>query len=380
MIQQPIEQIHPIASIRYHPSRGRDAFRIGENAVIARPLSATTSVVAYALAHTRQDAYAVYVHPLLNAPDCCAPRSIPAEGDLAVHRRALVTTICALVLVAAGGAANSLAQEEATTQRPADIRLGTCASLGDVVMPLASLAVPSGEALGQDGATPAEQSVTTLPLLLDDILATGHALAVHASPEQVGTPVACGEIGGALGEDGSLAIGLNAMNGAKISGAAYFAPTPEGDGTTVTLLLIDERAGRRGDSGVGGTSEPVAAEPTTSDPATVNDTSTVDDASGVDNATVSPAAAPSTAPAPAPATAGLDGVSTISASNEDGKNAKPDRNKDKATADRDANGNAGNATTDSATDDASKDKERDGERESREGGARAGEDGAGANG
>jgi hypothetical protein len=303
-----------------------------------------------------------------------------------VHRRALLTTLCAFVVVASGGAADSFAQEEATAQRPADIRAGTCASLGDVVMPLASLSVPTGEALGQDGATPAEQSVTTLPLLLDDILTTGHAVAVHASPEQVGTPVACGEIGGALGEDGSLAIGLNAMNGAKISGAAYFAPTPEGDGTTVTLLLIDERAGRRGAGGVGGGSEPVAADPTAAEPAgsdsaAVGAPTTVDNASGVDNATAPPATAP--APAPAPATAGLDGVSTISASNEDGKNAKAARNKDKSTADRDANGNAGNATTDSDTNtgsdnDNDKGKERGGEPE-REGGARAGEDG-GANG
>lgn len=296
-----------------------------------------------------------------------------------MHRRALLTTLCAFVVVASGGAADSFAQDEATAQRPADIRAGTCASLGDVVMPLASLSVPTGEALGQDGATPAEQSVTTLPLLLDDILTTGHAVAIHASPEQVGTPVACGEIGGALGEDGSLAIGLNAMNGAKISGAAYFAPTPEGDGTTVTLLLIDERAGRRGDGGVGGGSEPVAAEPVATDPAAVNDASTVDDAAGVDNATAPPAAAPAPAPAPAPATAGLDGVSTISASNEDGKNAKPARNKDKATADRDANGNAGNANTDSDTNTDDSAKARDGERDNREGGARAGEDG-GANG
>lgn len=297
-----------------------------------------------------------------------------------MHRRALLTTICAFVVVASGGAADSLAQQESTAQRPADIRLGTCASLGDVVTPLDSLFVPTGETQGQGGATPVEQSVTTVPLLLDDILATGHAVAVHASSEQVGTPVACGEIGGALSEDGSLAIGLNAMNGSKISGAAYFAPTPEGDGTTVTLLLIDERAGRRGDAAVGGGSEPVAAEPAASAPAATNDTSTVDDASGVDNATAPPAAAPANAPAPAPATAGLDGVTTISADNADGKNAKPDRNKDKATADRDANGNAGNATTDSDTNENSNDKERDGERPSREGSAHAGEDGAGANG
>jgi hypothetical protein len=300
----------------------------------------------------------------LNARFCHAPRTIPAEGDLAVHRRVMLAAIFALT-ASWSWAAGGLTQE-ATIERPADIRIGACASPGEVVAPLTPLVVPIGDAQGQPGTPRVEQSVTALPLVLDDILATGHAVAVHASAEQAELPAACGEIGGTLSDDGTLAIGLYTMNGSRVSGTAHFAPTPDG-GTTVTLLVIDERAGRRG-------GEETEAGAAPNDPAvgggTVGDASTGDEASGGDNTVMPPAAAP------APATAGLDGVTTISASDEDGANAKPDRTKDKASADRDANGNAGTATTDAATDG----KARDDERNKREGGASAGEDGSGANG
>ena len=104
--------------------------------------------------------------------------------------------------------------------------------------------VPEGDPQGQAGATPVQQSVTEVPLLLEDILSASYSVTVHASPEQVGTPIACGEIGGTLAADGSLSIGLQAMNGAKLSGVAAFAPTAAGDGTSVSILLVDERGGR----------------------------------------------------------------------------------------------------------------------------------------
>ena len=85
------------------------------------------------------------------------------------------------------------------------------------------------------------QSTTEVPLPLMDILAASHAIAAYASPEEVGTPIACGEIGGALGEDGTLAIGLQAMNGAKMSGVSYFTPGECAGSTIVTVLLVDEQ-------------------------------------------------------------------------------------------------------------------------------------------
>jgi hypothetical protein len=148
------------------------------------------------------------------------------------------------VVVAVSWSATGTLAQESSPQHPADIRVGDCVSLGEVVASLAPLMVPEGEPQGQVGATPVHQSVTEVPLLLEDILSAGSSIVVHASPELVGSPIACGEIGGTLAEDGSLSIGLRTMNGAKLSGVAAFAPTAAGDGTSVFIQLVDERGGR----------------------------------------------------------------------------------------------------------------------------------------
>jgi hypothetical protein len=150
----------------------------------------------------------------------------------------------AWVVVAVTASCASAVAQDSVTEHPADIRAGSCASVGEVIAPLAPLVVPDGETVGHAGASPVAQSVTELPLLLTGLLSESSAIAVHASPDQVGTPVACGEIGGALAADGSLSVGLQAMNGATLSGVASFAPTMAGDGTLVTVLLVDERGGR----------------------------------------------------------------------------------------------------------------------------------------
>ena len=156
----------------------------------------------------------------------------------------LKTVLGAAGVVAVSWSVMGTLAQESTPQHPADIRVGDCVSLGEVVAPLAPLVVPEGDPQGQAGATPVQQSVTEVPLLLEDILSASYSVAVHASPEQVGTPIACGEIGGTLAADGSLSVGLQAMNGAKLSGVAAFAPTAAGDSTSVSVLLVDERGGR----------------------------------------------------------------------------------------------------------------------------------------
>ena len=148
-----------------------------------------------------------------------------------------------VVAIATASRASAFAQDSAV-EHPADIRAGSCSSVGEVVAPLAPLVVPDGETVGQAGANAVAQSVTEVPLLLSDLLSENSAITVHASPDQVGTPIACGEIGGTLATDGSLSVGLQGMNGAKLSGVASLAPTLAGDGTLVTVLLVDERGGR----------------------------------------------------------------------------------------------------------------------------------------
>jgi hypothetical protein len=178
------------------------------------------------------------------------------------------------VMVAVAASATSGFAQEAALQHPADIRVGSCASLGEVVVPLAPLVVPVGDPQGQAGAPTVAQSVTEVPVLFMDLLGASNAVVVQASPEQLDTPIACAEIGGTLSDDGSLAVGLQAMNGARISGVASFGSTRADDGTLVTLQLVDERSGReRGDD--------VAAGVDAGDGATAAD--------GVGNVTVGPA-------------------------------------------------------------------------------------------
>jgi hypothetical protein len=193
------------------------------------------------------------------------------------------------VVVAVSWSAVGTHAQESSPQYPADIRVGDCASLGEVAAPLAPLVVPEGDPQGQAGATPVHQSVTEVPLLLEHILSASYSIAVHASPEQVGTPIACGEIGGTLAADGSLSVGLQAMNGAKLGGVAGFAPTAAGEGTSVSVQLVDERGGREradevadgGDDVVDGVGDGTAA---------VNEGDDgTDAADGVGNVTVGPA-------------------------------------------------------------------------------------------
>ena len=142
--------------------------------------------------------------------------------------RTLLGAAC--VVIAATASCVSAVAQDSVMERPADIRAGSCASVGEVVTPLAPLVVPHGETVGQEGASPVEQSVTELPLLLTDLLSENSAIAVHASPDAVGTPIACGEIGGALAADGSLSVGLQAMS-------AVNASAPMRSWTTATMSM-----------------------------------------------------------------------------------------------------------------------------------------------
>jgi CHRD domain len=70
-------------------------------------------------------------------------------------------------------------------QHPAHFHSGNCGSNGDVVVPLENVA----------GATGLSVTVTSVPL--DTILSGNHYINIHASPQDLATIVACGEVGGA---------------------------------------------------------------------------------------------------------------------------------------------------------------------------------------
>lgn len=269
-------------------------------------------------------------------------------------RRSLL--VAALFLSATGVSVPHISYAQDTIQRPAEIRSGSCASIGDPVTPLENVVAPGGDAADPAGATPVEQSVTVVPLLIPDLLAGGYVVVVDKSTDEPGTPAACGVVGGMLAEDGTLAVGVSPMEGSRLDGVAYFTPKRDNSGTTVTLLLVDNHAaeeasgpagpvGMAGEDGtitIGGFSE-------STDAVTV-----VEDGSGtapVEDAVV----------APGPATSGKgekggqDGKASVDsasgaddqagADGQDGKDGKPGK---AGKGGRDGDGDAGNSGSDGA--------------------------------
>jgi uncharacterized cupredoxin-like copper-binding protein len=158
-----------------------------------------------------------------------------------------------LALLAVGGGQAIRAQEatpaaaggDATMPRPAHIHSGDCVNLGDVVQPLTNLTAATGRAEGQrNRAIPAESSFTTVPMMLDQILASDHAINVHLSAAQIGTYIACGEIGGARDANGALTIGLRELNNSGYTGIAYLIPTADGTGTNVSVFIAETQGQR----------------------------------------------------------------------------------------------------------------------------------------
>jgi uncharacterized cupredoxin-like copper-binding protein len=139
--------------------------------------------------------------------------------------------------------------QEAVVPRPVHIHSGDCQNLGEVVQPLNNLTAPTGQRVGQARrAAQAESSFTTVPMTMDAILGSDHAINVHLSTEQIGTYIACGEIGGVIGPDGSLVIGLRELNNSGYTGIAYLAPAADGASTGVSVFIAPV-IGKKGGGG-----------------------------------------------------------------------------------------------------------------------------------
>lgn len=152
----------------------------------------------------------------------------------------------------------SLAQE-ASPPRPSHIHIGDCDELGEVIQPLTSLTVPTGEVLGNSDAVVAEAAFTTIDIPLSELVATDHALKVHLSKDQIQTYLACGDIGGALDADGALIVGLKELDDSGYTGIAYLVP---GAGSTTRLSVMIAKV-NEGSPAAAGTpaAEAQAAEP-----------------------------------------------------------------------------------------------------------------------
>lgn len=132
---------------------------------------------------------------------------------------------------------------DALVPRPVHIHSGSCDELGDVVAPLTDLTAPEGDRVGQRRADLAETSFTNVPLTLDAILAEDHAINAHLSSEEIGTYIACGNIGGVINANGALVIGLSEESNSGYTGVAFLQPAADGVSTDVSVFIAETQGG-----------------------------------------------------------------------------------------------------------------------------------------
>ena len=159
-------------------------------------------------------------------------------------RIAAVIALAALTLAVPAGLAQTPVGDTAEEAHPAHIHSGTCDQLGDVVYPLADVATLTGEQMGAAGGHAVKVSeVNHVDAPLQEILDGGHAINVHLSAEEIGTYIACGNIGGIVherenGEGMEITIALAELNDSGHVGIAWLGDDGEG-GTNVTVSLIE---------------------------------------------------------------------------------------------------------------------------------------------
>src|SRR3954453_24257502 len=101
-------------------------------------------------------------------------------------------SLVALVVLTSTVLATPVAGYAQQTGIAGEIRQGTCDEVSDVVAPLVEARLSVGERRGNTAAMPAANSFTTVPIPLEALTASGHAIVV---PFPVGEEiVACGDI------------------------------------------------------------------------------------------------------------------------------------------------------------------------------------------
>jgi hypothetical protein len=124
---------------------------------------------------------------------------------------------------------------------PAHIHTGTCAELGDIVVPLSDVTYAPGQPADAPAASRVEVSSTEVELSLDEILESPHAIMAHESATAMQSYIACADLDGALFAPDLLVVELSEQNGSGFTGIAFLRGG--GDTTLVDLVLIPPDAG-----------------------------------------------------------------------------------------------------------------------------------------
>ena len=149
--------------------------------------------------------------------------------------RALIATFAAasllaasLVAVAAQGATPTPVSSEQPSY-PVSIHAGTCDDLtAQPIGPTLDTEIAGldgGERAGISDEGPILVASGTVERSMDDLTGTPHVVAVHASPADYGTVVACGEVAGYV-DDGRLVFALRGVDGSDVAGIAIFDDNP----------------------------------------------------------------------------------------------------------------------------------------------------------
>ncbi len=157
---------------------------------------------------------------------------------------ATIGVVLLTILTVGGGATR--AQEgsgtpTAATAHPAHIHGGTCGVLGDILYPLNDLVPPGTGAATAEAGQIESTSTTTIQLPdrphndFEHFVASGYALNVHLSADEIGTYIACGDISGQV-VGNELQIELQELNGSGYQGQATLKDN--GDGTMTVIVVL----------------------------------------------------------------------------------------------------------------------------------------------
>lgn len=151
--------------------------------------------------------------------------------------------------------------------RPVQLVSGSCREPGALVLDLLEATYPAGERLGAQTSVVAETSFTRAPFLLDELMASPHAITVAESFDAADTVIACADIGGIPDELGGFVIGLMPQNDSGYAGTIFMAADDANGATSISVFLSPfER--------------PVAEDVEVADATATNDVITLEDAPG----------------------------------------------------------------------------------------------------
>lgn len=131
--------------------------------------------------------------------------------------------------------APALSQTSSDDAFESAIHTGSCDTTpGEVVAELADASLPSGAPIGADDGQNAATSFITVPISVDRLTSTDHAITISTG----GETAACGEIGGVLNEAGALVIVIGEQGGSDVSGIAYLGVNANDPSQTDVSLFV----------------------------------------------------------------------------------------------------------------------------------------------